>query len=165
MVFPRVPFSDLYSLIFLFLICLMSSELFVYADDVILLKFFHPFDVLATCSALNTDLKSIAEWSTNNPLHLNPSKSSLLIVGSSTLLSRIQSFDSSLNSISISCSSSIKILDVHVDSSWSFESHKGVKCRAAYTRLRLLSPLPQGKVAYPVGYIELDINFTVQVRI
>ena len=88
----------------------------MYADDVILLKFFHPFDVLATCSALNTDLKSIAEWSTNNVLHLNPSKSSLLVVGSSTLF-HIQSFDISFNSISISRSSSIKILGVHVDSS------------------------------------------------
>ena len=65
----------------------------MYADDVILLKSFYPFDALATYFALNTDLKSIAEWSTNNALHINPSKSSLLIVGSSTLLSRIQSFN------------------------------------------------------------------------
>jgi len=108
--------------------------------DVILLKFFHSFDILATCSALNTDLKSIAEWSTNNALHLNPSKSSLLIVGSS--LSRIQSFDISLNSIPILHSSSIKILDVHVDSSWSFESHES-SSRTAYARLRLLYPLRQ----------------------
>ena len=110
--------------------------------DVILLKFFHPFDVLAICSALNTDLKSIAEWSTNNALHLNPSKSSLLIVGSSLLLSRIQSFDISLNSIPILHSSSIKILDVYVDSSWSFELHES-SSRTAYARLRLLYPLHQ----------------------
>ena len=42
----------------------------MYADDVILLKFVHLFNVLATCSALNTDLKSIAEWFINNALHL-----------------------------------------------------------------------------------------------
>jgi len=44
----------------------LSSELFMYVDDVILLKSFQ-FDVLA-CSVLNTDLKFIAEWSTNNVL-------------------------------------------------------------------------------------------------
>ena len=88
----------------------------MYADDVILLKSFHPFDTLATYSALNTVLKSIAEWSINNALHLNPTKSSF--IGSSTLLSRIQPFDISLNSIPIPRSSfSIKILGVHVNSS------------------------------------------------
>ena len=86
-VLSGVPFSDLYSLIFFSNVSL-SSELFMYADDVILLKSFHPFDVLATCSALNTDLKSIVKYS---PLimYLNPFKSFLLIVGSSTLLFRI----------------------------------------------------------------------------
>ena len=73
----------------------------MYADDVIFLKSLYLFDALATCSALNTDLKSIAEWFTNNAMHLNLSKSSLLIVDSSTLLSCIQFFDVSLNSIPI----------------------------------------------------------------
>jgi len=49
---------------------------------------------------------------------LNPSKSSLLIVDFSILLSRIQSFDIFFNSVPIPRSSSIKILGVHVDSSW-----------------------------------------------
>ena len=100
---------------------------------------FHPFDAFAACSALNKDLKFILEWSTNNSLHLNLSKSFSLIVGFSTLLSHIQSFDISLNSVPIPRSSSIKILGVHVDSSWTFESHVPVKYRAAYARL--LCPL------------------------
>jgi len=33
----------------------------MYADDVILFKFFHPFDAFATCSALNKNLKFTAE--------------------------------------------------------------------------------------------------------
>ena len=45
------------------------------------------------------------------------------MVRSSTLLSRIQSFDISLNSVPIPCSSFIKILGVHVDSSWIFEPY------------------------------------------
>ena len=95
---------------------------------------FYPFDAFATCSALNKDfLKFIPEWSTNNSLHLNLSKSFSLIVGFSTLLSHIQSFDISLYFVPMPRSSSIKILGVHVDSSWPFESH--VKCRPAYARL------------------------------
>ena len=43
----------------------LSFEFFMY-DDVILLKSFYLFDASATYSALNTDLKSIAEWFTNN---------------------------------------------------------------------------------------------------
>ena len=54
----------------------LSSELFMYADDDDNFSQILSFDALATCSALNIDLKSIAEWSTNNALHLNPFKSS-----------------------------------------------------------------------------------------
>ena len=80
---------------------------------------------------------TVSAWhGRNNALHLNPSKSSLLIVGSSLLLSRIQSFDISFNSIPIPRSSSIKILDP----CWLFKSHVTVKCRAAYARLCLLIP-------------------------
>ena len=137
----RIPFTEFYFLIFLSDLSnvSLSSELFMYADDVILYKFFHPFDAFAICSTLNKNLKFIVEWFTNNSLHLNSSKSSLLIV-SSILLSRIQSFDISLNFVPRPRSSFIKILGVHVDSSWIFESYVPVKCRAAYARLRCLYP-------------------------
>ena len=78
--------SDL-SNISLYYIFLRANAL--YANDVIFLKSFHPFDALTICSTLNTDVKSIAEWSTDNALYLNPSKTSFLIVASSTLLSGI----------------------------------------------------------------------------
>ncbi|KAG5318994.1 TBC16 protein, partial [Acromyrmex heyeri] len=66
----RIPFMEFYFLIFLSDLSnvSLSSKPFMYADDVILFKFFHLFDAFATCSALNKNLKFIAEWSTNNSL-------------------------------------------------------------------------------------------------
>jgi len=57
------------------------------------------------------------------------------------MLSRIQSFHISLNSTPLISSSTACILGLHVDCSWSFQHHVTTKCRAAFTRLRLLYPL------------------------
>ena len=119
----------------------LHSEMFMYADDVILLKSFKVSNILAVSTYLNEDLQLIAEWSTSNALHLNPSKSSYLIVGSSPSVSRLQSFDLFLHDTPVGRQDNIKILGLHIDSSWSFQQHISVKCRAAYARLRLLYPL------------------------
>jgi len=64
-VFSGVPqdfITEFYFLIFLSDLSniSLSSELFMYAD-IILFKFFYPFDAFAACSALNKDLKFIAK--------------------------------------------------------------------------------------------------------
>jgi len=119
----------------------LNAQLYMYADDVLLVKSFAPADSISASVLLTNDLQSIAEWSTSSGLLLNPSKSLSLLVGSPVMLSRIQSFHVSLNSTPLISSSTACILGLHVDCSWSFQHHVTIKCRAAYARLRLLYPL------------------------
>jgi len=53
LIFLNIFISDLSNISLFF-------EIFMYTDNVILLKSFHPFDVLAAYSALSKDLRSIA---------------------------------------------------------------------------------------------------------
>lgn len=87
----------------------LSSKLYMYADDIILLKSFHP--AFSTSIVLNRVLELVAEWVSYNALHLNPAKSFLLVASSFILLSCLQSFDIYLNSVSIPVSSAVKLLD------------------------------------------------------
>lgn len=113
----------------------------MYADHVLLVETFKLSEVRSTTVILNSDLQLISEWSVANGLHINPSKSSLLIAGSPILLSRLHSFDVYIQNVILPSSSPVRILGLHVDSSLSFEHHVLFKCRLAYSRLKLLYPL------------------------
>jgi len=118
-----------------------TSRLYMYADDVLVLKSFTLSEASHAAASLSDDLSTIAEWSIANGLHLNPSKSSLLIAGSSTLFSRLHFFDVHIQHTSLQPRPFIRILGLYVDSSWSFEHHIIAKCRLAYSRLKMLFPL------------------------
>lgn len=78
-----------------------KSHVHMYADD-LLLSFFFPLSASSTANDdMNSDLTLIANWSASNGLTLNPLKSTLLITGSSPILSRLESFDVFLNSTRI----------------------------------------------------------------
>ena len=98
-----------------------------YANDLVLLMFFSLSESISAILTINQDVQSIADWAASNALHLNPTKSSLIIMSFPSLTSRLQSFDVCLNSTFFLRSSSIKILGVHLDSSWSFLSHVSAK--------------------------------------
>lgn len=63
--------------------------LYMYADDVIFVKSFTPFDSIFVSAILNHDIELIAEWSEANGLSLNPTKSQCLTIGSSVLISNV----------------------------------------------------------------------------
>jgi len=114
------------------------SRLYMYADDVMAFRSFAISEAQHAAESLNNDLNLIAEWSLANGLHLNPKKSSLLVTGSLSLLSRLHSFDIHIQQSSLEPRCSVKVLGVHVDTSWTFEHHVIAKCRLAYSRLKML---------------------------
>jgi len=65
----------------------------MYADDVLVLKSFTISEAQHAAKFMNNDLGLITDWSKANGLHLNPTKSSLLVTGFPSLLSRLYSFD------------------------------------------------------------------------
>lgn len=109
-------------------------------------------EALIISSLVNSDLQSISDWSASNDVHLNPSKSFYMIVGS--FLSRMFVLNIHLNSMPITSPSSIRILGLHVEPSWSFDCHVTVKCRAAYARLRnyihcvMFFPSPKNSLSF-----------------
>lgn len=84
---------------------------------------------------------SVIALSSGNGLHLNPSKTSLMLVNSRHNLSRTNLLTIFLEFTPILPSTAQRILGLHVDPLWTFEHHVTVKCRAAYIRLRKLYPL------------------------
>lgn len=62
----------------------------MYADDTQLYISCFPNDIDIAITRLNEDLQSIAQWSTNNSLLLNPSKTKLMIFGSRQQLATIK---------------------------------------------------------------------------
>jgi len=112
----------------------LDAQLYMYADYVLLVKSFISLDAASVSPTLNHNLQLIADWSASCGLLLNPTKSFSLLVGSSVLLSRSQSFSVSLNSVPLVTPSLARITGLHVDS---FEHHVTSKCRAAFARLRL----------------------------
>lgn len=112
----------------------------MYADDVLLIKPFILSDATFASVVLKHDLELIADWSASNGLSLNPAKSQCLVVDS-PLLSCLQSLNVTFNSIPLETPSTVRILGLHVECSWSFGHHVILKCKAAYARLRLLYPL------------------------
>jgi len=103
-------------------------------------KLFSPSAAIAASAILNYDLELIAEWSLSNSLTLNPAKFQYLSIGSSVLLSRVQSFYVSY-SVPLNTLSVARILGLCVNSSSSFVQYISLKCRAVYLRLHLLYPL------------------------
>jgi len=118
-----------------------ASRLYMYADDVLALISFTIPEAQQAAKSLNNDLGLISDWSKANGLHLNPTKSSILVTGFPSLLSRLHSFDIHIQHTSLEPRPSIRILGLYVDSSWSFEHHVTMKCRLAYSRLKMLFPL------------------------
>jgi len=116
-------------------------RLYMYADDVLVFKSFTISEAQHAAKLMNNDLRLIADWSKANGLHLNPIKSSLLVTGFPNLLSRFHSFDIHIQHTSLELRPSIRILGLHINPSWSFEHHVTMKCRFAYSHLKMLFPL------------------------
>jgi len=65
----------------------------MYADDFALLMSFNLSEFTSAVLIVNWNLQSIANWVASNVLHLNPTKSTLIIVDFLSLTFCLQSFD------------------------------------------------------------------------
>ena len=107
---------------------------YIYADDIVIVNLFSCSNTFSL-TRIN-DLEIITRWFISNGLHLNLSKFSSLMVGFSSCLTRLHSFNI-INSNPINILLYIKILGIHFDPSWSLKHHVSIKYRA-YVILRML---------------------------
>ena len=118
--------------------CSEHCASYIYADDVLIVKTFKPTDYSSTLLQVESDLHAIARWTDTHGLSLNPSKTSLLLVGSNPLLAQVNSFKVHFNAHVIYPQTKLKNLGLIMDPNWTFEQHVNSKIRIAYFRLRKL---------------------------
>ena len=112
----------------------------MYADDLQLITTVSAAYVDTSTAELEQELGDILIWTKSHGLSLNPSKTSLIIVGTPTRLAKLPPFSLSFDSATIVPSSSFKSLGLRFDPLLHFENHISDLCCAAYTRLRILYP-------------------------
>lgn len=127
----------------------LSSSYHLYADDLQIYRQAHVSDMDSAIAATNDDLNRILEWSRSFGLRVNPSKTQVIIVGSSRMISRIDWNTIppvTFNEIIIPYSKSVKNLGVMMDQCLSWDAHLDVVSRklfasgASLRRLRNFLP-------------------------
>ncbi|CAB0028821.1 unnamed protein product [Trichogramma brassicae] len=96
---------------------LRHSKHMIYADDTAIFQHHFPSRIHELIADLNSDANAVAAWAAENKLHLNPTKTTVMILGSLAHVSSIDKADLpkiTLNGTSIAYSSSIKCLGVTI---------------------------------------------------
>ncbi|CAB0040097.1 unnamed protein product [Trichogramma brassicae] len=121
---------------------LRHSKHIIYADDTAIFQHHFSSKIHELIADLNADANAVAAWAAENKLHLNPSKTTVMILGS---LAYVSSIDKAaipkitLNGTSIAYSSSIKCLGVTISPTLLWTKHINSlrsKCHFALYSLR-----------------------------
>lgn len=122
--------------------CLKNCKYHIYADDIQVYISFKPKDLDIAISELNEDLSRIANWSVNNCLLLNASKTKCMFLGSKHQLAAIPPIDNiKLMGQYIERVYEAKNLGLNVDAELRFEKHVADCVRNCFYRLKTLYKL------------------------
>ena len=102
---------------------LPHGRLVSYADDTQLLDSARPDNLPMLISRQEETLLCVKSYFTSNSLKMNPSKTSLILVGTSQNLKKIPSFSINIAGHILTPSPSVKMLGVTLDQSLSWEEH------------------------------------------
>ena len=102
---------------------LPHGRLVSYADDTQLLDSAHPDDLPFLKSRQEDTILAIQSYFTANSLKMNPSKTTLLLVGAPNSLKKTTSFQLNIHDFILKPSPSVKMLGVTIDSILSWDGH------------------------------------------
>ncbi|KAI5636771.1 reverse transcriptase (RNA-dependent DNA polymerase) domain-containing protein [Phthorimaea operculella] len=111
----------------------------LYADDVQIYIHTKPQDLAQSLQKLNSDLDSIAKWSTQNSLMLNPTKSKFMVLGSKKQVSRcvMQAPNVTVLGTPVELVTQAKNLGIEMDSRLRFQAHIESIARTCLYRLKI----------------------------
>lgn len=112
----------------------------LYADDIQLSVNLSPNDIWQNIENLNLDLTNILNWTHNNGLLMNPTKSQVILVGSQLRVNKIKELNPvfQLGESKLEIQDNVKNLGILFDSELSFTNHVSKICRTSYMKLRSL---------------------------
>lgn len=112
----------------------------LYADDTQLYYSFDAKDTQEAIKNINSDLQNILNWSENNSLCLNPSKSQVLILGTKQQIQRVVdcNVEISINGVVLERVKSARNLGLILDGEQKYEDHVNRKIRNAFFKLKTL---------------------------
>ena len=99
------------------------GRLVSYADDTQLLDSAHPDDLSRLMSRQEETLKCVSSYFTSNSLKMNPTKTTLILVGTAHNLKKASSFHINIADHTLIPSPSVKMLGVTLDRSLSWDEH------------------------------------------
>ena len=102
---------------------LPHGRLVSYADDTQLLDSAHPDHLSILMSRQEETLLAVKSYFTSNSLKMNPSKTTLLLVGTSHNLKKTSSFHVNFSGHTLTPSPFVKMLGVTIDQTLSWEKH------------------------------------------
>lgn len=104
---------------------------------------FNPRSAVDNLENLNTDLNAVHTWTKDNCLRLNPTKSEVILIGSSHALKYCENLDPNiiLADTKLVISDHPKNLGLLFDKHLSFGKHVDYLCRTSYYKLKLLYPI------------------------
>lgn len=117
----------------------VQSKMHSYADDCQIYLSFQPDEANYFIPILNSDLDSLNEWSANNALKLNPTKTTALLIGTVKQCEKISLVDKIfINHLPISVNLHCKNLGLTIDQNLKFTKHVNEIIKVAYSRLKCL---------------------------
>lgn len=110
-----------------------------YADDTQLYYSFSPDETAQACEKINSDLKSLLQTSNNHCLTINPTKSSVILIGTRKLrIKCLANFNIFINDELLSSTNIVKNLGLYLDHSLGYSYHISQLNKRAYGNLKLL---------------------------
>jgi hypothetical protein len=113
----------------------------IYADDVQLLVHDKVSELSSSLVRIGECMKRIRQWSSNNFLQLNSTKTEFIIFGTRDQLRKLDIKEVTVNDECFQLKTVVRNLGVFLDSQLKFSKHIDYICRSAYANLRMLQSL------------------------
>jgi hypothetical protein len=117
----------------------MNIKYVMYADDLQLVTSCQPKNIITSLAELESCIRNVRQWLSDNYLVINDSKTELIVFGSRSHLKNLPQFHLQVGDVHIDASQTVRNLGVIFDSELRFDQHASKISRMCYWQLKLLT--------------------------